>query len=105
MTVTDADRDSNDGRPPVIDRHEPPAEPKLTGPLGSIAGADRAGLGLVGEPESAPAGAQVDPSEADVPGPDFGDFPATADKPWETTLATKSDNAGVGAEPDPEGEV
>lgn len=105
MTDTDADRDANDGRPPVIDRHEPPAEPKLTGPLGSIAGADRAGLGLDGGPDSAPSGAQVDPSEADVPGPEYGDFPATAEKPWGTTLATKSDDAGAGAGPDPEGEV
>ncbi len=105
MTDTDADRDANDNRPPVIDHHEPPAEPKRSGPLGSIAGADRAGLGLDGVPETAPPGAQVDPSETNVPGPDFGDFPATAKKPWETTLATKSDDAELGAEPDPEGEI
>jgi hypothetical protein len=105
MTDTDTDRDDGDGRPPVIDRHVPPAEPKRTGPMGSIAGADRAGLGLDAEPETAPSGAQVDPSESELPGPDFGTFPTTAEKPWETTLATKSDDAGIGAEPDPEGEA
>jgi hypothetical protein len=91
--------------PPVIDRHEPPAEPRRTGPLGSIEGADQAALGLSGEAESAPPGAAVDASETDLPGTDFGDFPATDAKPWQTTLASKSDHADMGSEPDPEGEI
>jgi hypothetical protein len=94
-----------DNRPPVIDRHQPPAEPQRTGPMGSIEGADRAGLGLDAEPEPAPRAAQVDPTEAHVPGPVWGDLPATDRKPWQTSVATKSDDAGIGAEPDPEGEI
>lgn len=103
--MTDSDTGPETNRPRVIDNHEPPAEPKRSGPLGSIEGADRAALGLDAEADSAPPGAQVDPTEADLPGPKFGDFPASDEKPWETTLATKSDDAGIGAEPDPEGEI
>ncbi len=103
MTDTDANRDLD--KPRVIDNHEPPADPKRTGPMGSIAGADRAALGVDARAESAPEGAQVDPTETDIPGPHFADHPATAEKPWETSFATKSDDAGIGAEADPAGEV
>ncbi len=104
--MSDTDAKPETDRPPVIDRHQPPVDPKRTGPLGSIEGADHAALGLDAEPASAPPGAQVDPSEAAaLPGPAFGDAPNTARKPWETSLATKSDDAGIGAEPDPEGEI
>ncbi|HET8570396.1 MAG TPA: hypothetical protein VFN14_00715 [Candidatus Limnocylindria bacterium] len=96
---------NQDNRPPVIDRHQPPAKPQRTGPMGSIEGADRAGLGIDAEPEPAPVAAQVDPSKTHVPGPAWGDLPATDRKPWQTTLATKSDDAGIGAKPDPEGEI
>lgn len=105
MTDTDADpRDDQAASPPVIDRHLPPAEPKTDGPLGSIRGADLAGLGLDAPTNPAPAAAAVDPSDRLVPGADFGDHPPTAHKPWETTLATNSDNAEMGAEPDAAGE-
>lgn len=105
MTDTDADRDDHhDAPPPVIDRQLPPAEPQTDGPLGSIRGADAAGLGLDARTSPAPAAAAVDSSDARVPGAGFGDDPPTASKPWETTLATNSDNAEIGAEPDPAGE-
>ena len=103
---TEPKRPSTEGdRPPVIDRHEPPAEPRRTGPLGSIEGADRAALGLDAQPQEASAAAQVDPSESHVPGPAWGTRPATDEKPWQTSLATESDDSGIGAEPDPEGEI
>ncbi len=110
MTDTDAQRQTTTARPegdrpPIIDRHLPPAEPKRDGPLDSIEGADRAGLGLTPEPASAPPGAHVDGSRTQVPGPRFGDTPADAEKPWETSLATKNDHTGIGAEPDAEGEL
>ncbi len=106
MTDTDADPrdDQQDASPPVIDRQLPPAEPKTDGPLGSIRGADAAGLGLDAVTNPAPAAAAVDPGERLVPGADFGDHPPTADKPWETSLATISDDAEMGARPDPAGE-
>lgn len=106
MTDTDADRrdDREDASPPVIDRHLPPAEPQTDGPLGSIRGADAAGLGLDVRTNPAPAAAAVDPSDTRVPGAHFGDHPATAEKPWQTTLATNSDKAEMGAAPDPAGE-
>lgn len=103
--MTDAKPEENATRPPVIDRHLPPAEPKRDGPLGTITGVDRAALGLDAEPVGASPSAHVDPSQTRVPGPEFGDGPATAEKPWQTTLATENDEAGIGAEPDPEGEV
>jgi hypothetical protein len=103
--MTDTDPGVNPNRPPIIDRHLPPAEPKRDGPLGSIDGADRAALGLDPGPASAPPGAQVDSSATHLPGPKFGDRPATEDKPWTTSFATESDEAGIGADPDPEGQI
>lgn len=105
--MTDADADTERRLPPprVIDREMPPADPQRGGPLASVTGADRAALGLDPEPGLAPPGAEVDASETSVPGPKFGDWPAAAEKPWETSLATKSDDAGIGAEPDAEGKI
>jgi hypothetical protein len=103
--MSDPKSDEQEKRPPVIDHHLPPAEPKRDGPLGSLEGADRAALGLDPAPQPASPAAQVDPSETALPGPKFGDQPATAAKPWYTSLAAESDEAEIGAEPDPEGEI
>jgi hypothetical protein len=73
--------------------------------MGTSTGVDRAALGLDAEPIEASAAAQVDPTRTEVPGPKFGDWAATAEKPWQTSMATENDDAGIGSEPDPEGEV
>jgi hypothetical protein len=67
---------------------------------GGIEGIDRAALGIGPAPEPAPPGASVDPGEETVPGANAGDRPATASKPWFTSLAADSGQAGVGNEPD-----
>lgn len=103
--MSDTNQGEQANRPPITDRHMPPAEPQRDGPLGTITGVDRAALGVDAEPVSASPNAQVDATETHLPGPEFGDWPATAEKPWETSLATRDDEAGIGAEPDPEGEV
>jgi hypothetical protein len=103
--MTDTTGGENQNRPPVTDRHLPPAEPEREGPLGSITGVDRAALGIDADPVEASPNAVVDASETRVPGPEYGDSPADARKPWETTLASKSDMAEIGGEPDPEGKV
>jgi hypothetical protein len=103
--MTDSHPDGNPNRPPMIDRHLPPAEPKREGPMGSIEGADSAALGLEPEPLSAPSGAHVDPTMRQVPGAKFGEDAPTTAKPWATSLATENDDAGIGAKPDPAGEV
>ncbi len=91
-------------RPPTIDRHEPPAVPDREGPMGAIRGADRSALGIDAEVHAAPASAEVDATETSVPGPRWGEVPATDAKPWMTSMAAQSDDAEIGAEPDPEGE-
>lgn len=67
--------------------------------LGGIDGADAASLGTEPPPRSAPDAAQVDGEEHLVPGATFGLHPATGDKPWSTSLAAESDQAGVGNDP------
>ena len=67
--------------------------------LGSIEGADSAALGLTGTPESAPAGAEVEDAEHLVPGATWDDTRATEAKPWQTTLAARSEQAGVANDP------
>jgi len=56
-------------------------------------GADAASLGTA-PPESAPPGARVDDAEHQVPGPTF-DGPGRVEKPWNTSLAADSEQAGV----------
>lgn len=68
--------------------------------LDTIEGADDGALGTGPAPESAPPGAEVSGEEHLVPGADFdtrrhGD----EEKPWFTTLAFDSDQAGVGNDP------
>jgi len=61
---------------------------------GALEGADAAALGTTPPPEPAPAGAKVDATEQRVPGPTF-DGPEEAAKPWATSLAAESSQAGV----------
>jgi hypothetical protein len=65
----------------------------------AIEGADAASLGTAPPPESAPPGARVDDAEHQVPGPTF-DGPGRVAKPWNTSLAADSDQAGVANDPD-----
>ena len=59
-----------------------------------IEGADSAATGTGPAPESAPPGARVDDAEHRVPGPTY-DGPGRAAKPWATSLAAESSQAGV----------
>ena len=77
-----------------MDDERSPAD-KLRG----IEGADAAALGVSPPPESAPPGAEVDDALNLVPGADFGLHPATDDKPWFTSLAAESGQAGVANDP------
>jgi len=85
---------TDSAQPPCMDDERSPAY-KLQG----IEGADAAALGVGPPPESAPRGAEVDDSENLVPGADFGLHPATDSKPWFTSLAAESGQAGVGNDP------
>jgi len=67
--------------------------------LSGIEGADDAALGITPPPESAPASAAVDDEENLVPGATFGDRLPIDPKPWFTSLAAESDQAGVGNDP------
>lgn len=67
--------------------------------LGGLEGADAAALGTDAPPETAPPGAEVVDEENLVPGADFGQHPATDDKPWFTSLAAESSQAGVANDP------
>jgi len=67
--------------------------------LGGLEGADAAALGTDAAPESAPPGAIVDDEERLVPGANFDDRPRDEAKPWFTSLAAESEQAGVGNDP------
>jgi hypothetical protein len=61
-----------------------------------IEGADDAALGTAEPPSSAPAGAVVDATERLVPGADAdATLGAEGAKPWSSTLAARSVQAGV----------
>jgi hypothetical protein len=64
----------------------------------AIEGADDAALGMTAPPEPAPPGAEVDATERRVPGPTF-DQPDRSAKPWASSLAAASDQAGVANDP------
>jgi hypothetical protein len=66
--------------------------------LDVIEGADAGALGIDEPPTSAPPGAAVDASETHVPGEPM-DGPGHEAKPWYTSLAAESDQAGVGNDP------
>jgi hypothetical protein len=74
-------------------------ERSAAGKLGGIEGADGAALGIEPPPPPAPEAAHVDDDENLVPGATFGLHPATEAKPWFTSLAAESDQAGVANEP------
>lgn len=68
--------------------------------LGAIEGTDAGALGTAPAPETAPPGAQVSDAEHLVPGASFDDDRhAEESKPWFTSLAAESHQAGVGNEP------
>ena len=67
--------------------------------LHALEGADAGALGVSPPPEPASPAASVDGSEELVPGATLGDRPLTESKPWFTTLAAESHQAGVGNEP------
>ena len=65
--------------------------------LDVLEGADAGSLGIAEPPTSAPSGASVDAGERRVPGaPMTG--PGREAKPWHTSLAAESDQAGVANE-------
>ena len=66
--------------------------------LDVIEGADAGSLGTDDPPASAPPGARVDASETHLPGPKF-DEPIREAKPWASSLAAESSQAGVGNMP------
>jgi hypothetical protein len=67
--------------------------------LGGLEGTDSAALGTQPPPQPAPETARVEDEENLVPGAHFGDRPATDAKPWFTSLAAESDQAGVANDP------
>ena len=77
-----------------MDDKRPPARNR-----GALEGADPAALGVSDPPQPAPPGAQVDASEHLVPGAGFDDAPHTEAKPWNTSLAARSPQAGVANDP------
>lgn len=68
--------------------------------LDGIEGADDGALGTSQPPETAPPGARVPDEEHLVPGATFDERRRGDEaKPWATTLAFESDQAGVGNDP------
>lgn len=78
------------------EQEQPADEPRL--PV--IEGADRGALGLDPPPQPAPGGAEVDASEHLVPGAGFADRLPTEAKPWFSSLAADSPQAGVANDPE-----
>lgn len=64
--------------------------------LNVVEGADAASLGVAPAPQSAPAEAQPGDDGRLPPGADFDSTPNDERKPWSTSLAAKSEQAGVG---------
>lgn len=67
--------------------------------LGGIEGVDDGALGTAPAPESAPPGAEVSDAEHLVPGAGYDEHRPDEAKPWFTTLAAESEQAGVANEP------
>lgn len=67
--------------------------------LGGLEGTDASALGVTPPPESSPEAAAVEDEETLVPGANFGDRPPTEAKPWMTSLAAESEQAGVANDP------
>lgn len=64
--------------------------------LNVVEGADAASTGVAPAPSSAPAEIQPDDDVRLPPGADFDERPNDARKPWFTSLAAQSEQAGVG---------
>jgi hypothetical protein len=67
--------------------------------LAGMEGADDGALGIAPPPQPAPPPAEVDDEENLVPGATFGDRLPTEPKPWFTSLAAESEQAGVANDP------
>ena len=67
--------------------------------LAGLDGTDAGALGTAPPPESAPDAAEIDHEENRVPGASFGDRLPTEEKPWMTSLAAESGQAGVANDP------
>ena len=67
--------------------------------LDAIDGADAAALGLTPPPEPAPDGAEIEDAEHLVPGASWEHSHPEGTKPWQTTLAARSAQAGVANDP------
>jgi len=67
--------------------------------LGGLEGADAAALGVDPAPDPAPPGAEILDDERLVPGANADDAARTEAKPWFTSLAAGSDQAGVANDP------
>jgi hypothetical protein len=65
----------------------------------TIEGTDPAALGVTPPPEPTPANAQEPIDEQLVPGATFGERVANESKPWFTSLAAESEQAGVANDP------
>ena len=74
-------------------------ERRVADKLGGIEGADDGALGTGPVPQSAPPGATVAGDEHLVPGANFDDRPHDQAKPWFTSLAAESEQAGIANEP------
>jgi len=77
------------------------SDPEALGAIeGAIEGADAAGLGLTGVPQSAPTGARIEDDEEHlVPGADFAQRLPVEAKPWNTSNAAVGEQAGVANDP------
>ncbi|HEX7224973.1 MAG TPA: hypothetical protein VF367_05285 [Candidatus Limnocylindria bacterium] len=90
-----------------IDRASAPSVNEKQDPidrLNVVEGADAASLGVSPAPESTPADLQPDDDVRLPPGADFDATRNDARKPWFTSLAAESDQAGVGNDPPDEQE-
>jgi hypothetical protein len=67
--------------------------------LAGIEGVDDHALGVAPPPQPAPPAAEVDDEEIRIPGATFGDRLPIEPKPWFTSLAAESDQAGVANDP------
>lgn len=67
--------------------------------LGGIEGSDDGALGTGPPPESAPEGAELSGEEHLVPGASFDERRRDEAKPWFTSLAAESEQAGVANDP------
>ena len=67
--------------------------------LNTLDGTDAGALGMSDPPESAPPGAEVSDEEHLVPGANFDARPHDEAKPWHTSLAADSEQAGVANDP------